>query len=330
VERPRLLTAAISAAALASLLAGPAPAPAGAAPACAPAEPDETVEVRLRTFEGGRRAPLVATHHVSLAAEFTGAPVDISIRPAGAPVLRTRGRGDIAELVVPRVSSLRVKVSWRQSIGDFRREPASAADACSASRVVTLPVLPARRSRALVVRSTRQGSSSVALLPAATRPDRSPVRVSVRTTRSARYPSRRARPRTMEVPLREVDRSGYRRRLPSLAGIGEAERCRFYDITCGSVVSRARSVVRGDPGYTRGALLAFTQPSRRVARHGLRVDAGPGMTGAHGPHGFGYEIKIRQSGRLLARVRVAGRCARRGRAPTPPLRCRARRSTQLR
>jgi hypothetical protein len=40
----------------------------------------------------------------------------------------------------------------------------------------------------------------------------------------------------------------------------------------------------------------------------LAVQTGPGVARKGAPRPFGYDVQAKQSGRLLARVRIAGRC----------------------
>ena len=53
-------------------------------------------------------------------------------------------------------------------------------------------------------------------------------------------------------------------------------------------------------------LLPRTQPSLEAARYGVTIEARPGAVREGKPRPFGYDVQVRQSGRLVARVRVAG------------------------
>ena len=53
-----------------------------------------------------------------------------------------------------------------------------------------------------------------------------------------------------------------------------------------------------------GLPLPFTQPYRRAAPFGVKILTYPGSQ----PPVLGYDIQVRQSGRLVARVRRAVRC----------------------
>ena len=145
----------------------------------------------------------------------------------------------------------------------------------------------------------------------------------------------------MVVPMRSVEQVSYRRRLPSLAGISVAKRCRFYNLSCGGVITEVRSlrvdrdarrkgIERGDPNSVRGTVFAHAQPRRVAAPYGFRVHLRPGAVRAGKPRSFGYDVQIRQAGKLLTRVRAAGRCSALRRARGLTVECEVRRSLRLR
>jgi hypothetical protein len=328
-------------AALAVCLLGWAPPVAGqAVPDCAA---EKTLDVTLTSKEKGLAAPLVATHDVTVTAEFTGSTARESLTPPPDVRVLGRGRGGVIEFIVPVAASVPITVSWHQAKdpSDPASDPTDPSTRCAASRVVTLTVEPARRSRAVRTSGWRQGFSDFAVVPALKRPDLSPLEISARTTARVRFPSAKAKPRTMVVPMRTVDQIKYRTRLPGLAGITVAKICRFYLLTCGSVFSEVsrllvdtdalrRGIVKGD---LNGAvsLLARTQPSREAARYGVSIQARPGGVRVGAPRPFGYDVRVRQSGRRIARVRAAGRCVERRGSQGLFTQCRIRRrSTQLR
>ena len=53
-------------------------------------------------------------------------------------------------------------------------------------------------------------------------------------------------------------------------------------------------------------LLARSRPFREYARYGVRIELNPGGRTPKPTHG--YDVQVRQSGRLVARVRRAVRC----------------------
>jgi hypothetical protein len=77
-------------------------------------------------------------------------------------------------------------------------------------------------------------------------------------------------------------------------------------------------------------LLPRSQPSLEAARYGVTIEARPGAVRAGKPRPFGYDVQVRQSGRVVARVRLAGRCLERRRAQGLVVQCRiAKRSIEL-
>jgi hypothetical protein len=327
---------------VAGLLAWAGPAAAQAVPACSP---ERTLAVKLSSEERGEAAALVATHDVSIAAEFTGTTVNETFAPPpGVKVLGT-GRSGLG-FIVPIAASVPITVSWQQAIDPSNpsSDPDDPAQRCAASSVVTLPIVAARPSRAVKLSSwsaaSRQGISDFAVVPALTRPDLSPLEISARTTSRVRFPSATAPARTMTVPMRTVDQVKYARKLPDSFNIGVAERCRLYLLTCGSVFTEVSRPFLDDAALARGIeradvngsvkLLARTQPSREAARYGVTIEARPGGVRVGAPRPFGYDVQVRQSGHLVARIRVAGRCVERRESRGLVLRCRiVRRSAEL-
>ncbi len=306
----RRLGSALCVALLTGIVVGSAPtAGAQAPPPCAP---DTTSAVTLTTQERSEDAKPVATHPVTVSAEVDGQADNVTVAPPPGTTVLAGGEGDGGvHMIVPAAPSVAITVTWRQPV-----EPDAE---CFATRVVTLPVLAARPSHTVRTPGPRYGAT-VAVVPALTRPDLSPVEVSVAAVSKPRLPPPSGKPRTMVVPLRAEDQVEYDKKLPSLSFIKTRALCRAYYLTCGTVTSivaalqidddaLGRGIVRGDP---RGpvSLLARTQPALRSARYGLHIDAVPAKNKI-----YGLDLQIRQSGRLLGRVRRAGRC-RSGRGPT--------------
>jgi hypothetical protein len=319
-------------------------APAGGQ-ALTPCAPEKTLGVKLTSTERELAAPLVATHDVSVAAQFTGSTVSESYVPAPGVKVLAAGRSGV-DFIVPIAASVAITVSWQQAMdpSDPTSEPDDPLTSCVASTVVTLPIVPARPSRAVKQRGwefgSRQGFSSFAVVPALKLPDLSPLEISARTTSRVRFPSATAVARTMTVPMRTVDQIKYAKTLPDPFHLGVAGRCRLYLLTCGSVFTEVSRPFLDDDALGRGIeqadindgakLLARTQPSLEAARYGVTIEARPGAVREGKPRPFGYDVQVRQSGRLVARVRVAGRCVQRRLAQGLVVQCRtAKRSVEL-
>jgi hypothetical protein len=301
---------------------------------------DATLSVR----EGGQSSPIVATHEVDLTAEvsdpslsLSSAPDRIALAPQdGVRVLRTSSDGSTISIFAPSGPNLTVTVSWRQTTDPGNLDEDTK---CSASRQVTLAVLGANPSRGVpqpVPGAPRVAEDvSFAVAPAVRRPDLSPLELTIRTTGKSRFPRKREHLRTWRIPMRTGEQIRYRARLPNLAYATFPQKCRFWWFICGPVNSHVGSLnvnSRGHPdlGGSNAILrsLAYSQPSRWSARYGIVVTTFPG---AGRNRAFGFDVQVRQSGRLLARVRRAGRCTDRPLNGGIVHRCRvARHSTLLR
>jgi hypothetical protein len=193
----------------------------------------------------------------------------------------------------------------------------------------------------------RSGFSDVGIVPALKRPNLSPLEITARTTSRVAFPPASAKPRTMAVPMRTSDQVKYRKRLPNAAYMTVPQACRFYYVTCATPfapggafteVSRLylddRALQHGiQKGDVNGSLdlLARSQPSKTSARYGIMVEARPGGVREGHPRPFGYDVQVHQSGRLIARLRQAGRCVERRLAQGLVTQCTiARSSYQLR
>jgi hypothetical protein len=94
------------------LLVWAAPAAGQARPPCAP---EKTLGVKLTSQERELPAPLIATHDVSLEADFTGTTEsEAYASPPGVKVLAA-GRSGL-QFVVPIAASIPITVSWQQAI----------------------------------------------------------------------------------------------------------------------------------------------------------------------------------------------------------------------
>jgi hypothetical protein len=313
---------------VALLLALPSTAAAQGPPNCDPAV---TLNVTLTAEEDGfDGAPPVATHEIVVGADFTGNASRVRVTPPQG-VRQIATSGENTSLIAPNASSVDITVSWRQSRdpSDPNADPDDPATGCAASRVIPVALLATRPSHAVKTRLWRQlvklGFTDVGIVPALKRPDLSPLEVTARTTSRVAFPSASAKARRMAVPMRTADQVRYRTRLPNKAYMTVPQACRFYYLTCatpfgpgGAFVEVARlylddrALNRGiEKGDVNGSLdlLARSQPSKTSARYGILVEARPGGVREGRPRPFGYDVQVHQSGRLIARVRQAGRCA---------------------
>ena len=297
------------------LLALPSSAAAQGLPAC---PPGKTMSVVITTEERGQEAPLIATHEALLTAEIadrTGSgssdsPDRIVITPQpGVEVIKRGSDGSSVILFAPNASSLMVAVSWRQSVDPANPDEEAK---CTGSATLTVPVLAANPARGVRQPGSRGESVTFAVAPTVKRPNLEPLVITIRSTRQVRFPRRKERLRTWVVPMRVAEQKRYRGHLPNLAYATYKQKCRFWWFTCGPVnaeLARLGIDSRGRPDLSGSnslaGSLAFTQPARWAARYGIIVNAFP-AAGRNRP--FGFDVQVRQSGRLLARVRRAGRC----------------------
>lgn len=283
----------------------------------APCSPDKMMDAQLTTQEGGQTGRLVATHEVDLTVDIADRTAPVSSSPdhivitpqAGVQVLGKSSGGSTIAIFAPTTPDLTVTVSWRQSVDPANFDETAK---CSASRTLTLPVLAANPARGVRQPGSRREFVTFAVAPAAKRPNLSPLEISIRTTGHVRYPRSKERLRTMVVPMRTGEQLKYKTRLPNLAYATFAQLCRYWWITCGpanahvaqlNVNNRGLPDLDGSNAILRS--LAFTQPARWAAEYGIVVSAFPGA-GKNRP--FGFDVQVKQAGRLLARVRRAGRC----------------------
>ena len=148
--------------------------------------------------------------------------------------------------------------------------------------------------------------ATFAVAPALKRPNQSPLEISIRSTGHVRYPRRNERLVTWSVPMRTGDQLKYRGHLPNLAYATFKQKCRYWWFECGPVNSQVAALALSADLLEMAPIagVAF-QPARWAAEAGIVVDAFPG---AARNRPFGYDVQVKQSGRLLARVRRAGRC----------------------
>jgi hypothetical protein len=290
-------------------IALPSTAAAQAPPACAPGS-EANVTVRTENDDGA--TTIVATHEAQVEADIGAAnPTNVQITPQGGGTV-TRGNGSVVDVIAPAAASMTLLISWRQSADESNPEETAR---CSASRTVAIPLLAARPAYGAKQPNPgpATGDYTFAVVPTSKRPDLRPLEFSVRSTAHARYPRARERLRSWTVPMRTAEQVKYHKRLPNLAYATTPQKCRFWWFTCGPTFAHLAQLnvnSRGTGPDLSGSNsilrdLAYTQPARWAARFGIVVTATPG---AKRPNAWGYDIQVRQAGRLLARVRRAGRC----------------------
>lgn len=290
------------------VIALPATGAAQGPPSC---PPERVASVTLRTENDDGGGAIVATHEADVIAEIAANdPTNVEITPQGGGTV-TGSNGSDVRLIAPAAGSMTLLISWRQSADEANPDETAR---CSASRTITVPLLAARPAYGAKQPNPGPpgGDYTFAVVPTAKRPDLRPLEISMRSTAHARYPRANERLRKWTLPMRTAEQVKYRTRLPNLAYATTVQKCRFWWFTCGptfanlaqlNVDSRGRPDLSGSNSILRS--LAFTQPARWAARYGIVVTATPGATR---PNSWGYDIQVRQAGRLLARVRRAGRC----------------------
>jgi hypothetical protein len=284
------------------------------------------MDAKLTADERGQTKPLVATHEVDLTADIAAQNVAVSDSPdhivltpeAGVQVLATGSHGAVIVIFVPSAPTLTVTATWRQSADPANRDETAK---CSGTHTFTLPILAANPARGAKQPNPGPPGADYTFAIAAAeakRADLRPLEVTVRSTGHARFPKANERLRTWAVPMRESEQVNYHKSLPNPAYATTAQMCRSWWVTCGPVFAQIASLNLDDRALNRGIerpdldgsnailrSLAYTQPSRWASPQGIVISA---RAGAARPQLFGYEVEVRQAGRLLARVRRAGRC----------------------
>jgi hypothetical protein len=306
------------------LFALPASAAAQDPPACSP---EKTMDAQLTFEEGGEFKRLVASHEVVLTAEVHDLDAPISRSPdriviapeAGVQVVgKYTGGADIV-IFAPSTPTLTAVVSWRQTIDPDNYDETTK---CSASKTITLPVTAANSAYGAKQPNPGpdNGDFTFAIAAAeAKRADLRPLEVSIRSTGHNRLPRANERLRRWTVPMRTEEQVKYPgQRLPNPAYATTAQMCRYWWMTCGPTFAEIAALNYDDRALNRGIErpdldgsnsilrgLAYTQPARWAASLGIVINVRPGAAKVQQ---FGYDVQVRQAGRLLARVRKAGRC----------------------
>jgi hypothetical protein len=269
--------------------------------------------------ELGEKAPLVATHELTIVADFPDRVRSATLSvPDGVRVI---GRsGPRMKLIVPVSASLAVTANWIQGNPLVPgSDPDDPETNCSASATTALPVTATRPSRAYYLRKANGTDAYVAFAVARDpqRGDASPLEISLRVAGSARFPSAKTRERKMPVAMRPSERVRYAKHIPKEEFATTPLRCRYYDLMCNRrlVLSSWASSLMW-PGRTirpnhlnGGALLSYVQPFRIVAPYGVMVNVIVGDPSRSSP-AAAFDIQVRQSGEVVGRARAAFRCRR--------------------
>ena len=141
---------------LAVLLALPSTAAAQGVPDCDPAVA-LAVTLTSEDGEGVEGKPPVATHAITVTAEFTAYASRVRVTPPeGVRQFGTSGAS--TSLIAPNAASVDITVSWRQSRdpSDPVADPNDPATGCAASRVIPVALLSTQPSHAVKTRLWRQ------------------------------------------------------------------------------------------------------------------------------------------------------------------------------
>jgi hypothetical protein len=299
--------------ALALALLAPASASAAPGDSC---PPGTALTPTYSFLEGRVKVPLVATHELTVIADFPDAVRHEALAtPDGVRVIGRRGAR--VKLIVPVSASLAVTATWVQANGPDGH-PDDPETNCTASATTALPIVATLPTRAFYVRKGEFGDAAFAVVPDRRRGDVSPLEVSVRTVARARFPSAAAKEHKMPVAMRPSEKVRYKRHIPQEAFATSPMICRFYLLTCGGapLVNTRVSLLEWIPPRRRirtrdlngVALLSALQPFRLIAPYGVMVDALVGGRDRYKPPGVGFDVQVHQAGQLVGRARVALRC----------------------
>lgn len=275
----------------------------GSAQSPAPCEPGQAAEVQVTTKDRvhpRKDTPLYATHEVLLSARVQADASNIGLAPQpGVRILKPGSNGRNVDVVIPRPPRLMLTVTWEQPASS---DPADTRR-CSATSTLSLPVLAARpptvRLSGKRLPRDKQHNVTFYVKPARAGESLSPIELTFRKSARPEVPSSRVRARRWAVPMRPGERRRYAKKIPALTpSLSQAQACRYWYLSCGNIFSQVQAT--SFPGT-----LSFSQPSRWAAPSGILVAASP--LGPW-PRPFGYDIQVRQDGRLIARYRRAGVC----------------------
>ena len=143
----------------------------------------------------------------------------------------------------------------------------------------------------------REPNFSFTVTPAKAAPNLSPVTVRARGSTRARAP--RGRPASFELPLRDFELSDWVEQT-GMPPVGQSRRCELLCSGTNRFDFRKRVVVWADAVGGSGVEVTVAPPV------GLRDIVGGEFRFTPTP--FGVDVRVLQSGRRVARLRIAGRC----------------------
>jgi hypothetical protein len=237
-------------------------------PPCPPGSPVPTVTTEDQ--EAGAGGTLTATHTIDLEADFPSGASPDSVQVSAPPGVAVRAQGSTgASIVSDAPGVLPLTLSWTQLESDGTE--------CTASTSVTLQLqAPAPLAFGKLPRGLRPkfakfsgGWAWVAMVGQYT--DRRPVELRFRAIARARLPSPAMPFKVVTVPLRSLEPGLFKQRY-----------------------------LRG-PKWQVTAHITYTKPTAFILESGVK-------TGSVHDHPLGYELQVLQGGRLLIRVREAGKC----------------------
>ena len=233
--------AAGAAALVVCLLVWAAPAAGQVRPACAP---EKTLGVKLTSQERELPSPLIATHDVSVEADFTGTTErETYAPPPGVKVLAAGRSGRRLHRPDRGAASRSPCRGSRRSIPRTRRvTPSDPLQSCAASTVVTLPIVAgAPEPRGQAAARGAPGCGWASRRSPWCRRSSSPTcrRWRSRPARPHARASRRRRPRRGRWPYRcaPSTRSSTPRRCPTPSTSAWPGAAGYYLLTCGAVFS---------------------------------------------------------------------------------------------
>ena len=154
------------------------------APASASADtcaPGTSFTPTYEFVEGRVNVPLVATHELTVVAQFSDRVDHVALSvPDGVRVIGRRGSR--LKLIVPVSASLAVTATWVQGDPDNPEMPT-----CTATVTTALPITATRPSRAFYLRKGSDGYTAFAVAKDPRRGDVSPMEISIRVAPSTHF-----------------------------------------------------------------------------------------------------------------------------------------------